>query len=757
MPKPPTAYLVNFWVLAHLPAWALQALKISVLDKSSLFTSPKNPENVPKKARNGSFIETSKPTPALPRSLIYQKQTNQCMKKVALVFALLLSLSVQAQNFDAGYRLLEAGKFAEGAAFFKTYLTTTPDSTNRTALLCYGRGVGLSSSAVAAQQVFQSLLKRYPNDLEIQLNWAESLMWNKQFADARAYYETLLAVHPKNFNALLGCANALSSLGQFEQSLALVEKANAVDPKNANLKITRKYGRLGWASQLAGRQGYQQAMALLDAIFEDFPNDIDTRFLKAQIFGFQEQYTPAKALFEGLIGTANQTDAYLQLAYIAFLEKKARLALAIVQKAYDTAPEADKNKLRVGRINALGWNKRFAEAFAEIDKLAQQNPNNPEIALLKARLSIWGKQYQKGASFYEVALKQSPDSFDANLGFADANHAQGMDKAAFAYANRTLQLFPKQADAERFLEKLRLSHAPSIDAQFFVSEDNGQNTSTNYVLRAGYDLHTQFRFVGGYRLRKAGTASEPNQAQVQILSGGFHAKPLPFLAIDGEVNQINTHSPTQQNSQLAYQIGTEWRLGRWQQLTLKYNLEPQTFTAGLIEYNLFYKNYILNYNLTTPIKVGFYTQAIKSEFSDRNQRQLLFASLYYDLIYQPVIKFGVNYQYITFKQRVPRCYFSPFAYHSVEVFLQAENLNMPKQKVLYQVSLAAGTQKVEDQDAQPTYRLGLSLGFRPEKRVDIQAYYNRSNIATTTAVGYTYNETGIKAKFLLTQAKQAAK
>ncbi len=668
--------------------------------------------------------------------------------KTILVYALLVvSISVQAQDFKKGYALLESGSFAEGASFFKNYLTTSPDSANRTALLCYGRGIGLSGGPQIAQGVFQSLLKRFPNDLELQLNMAESLMWNRQFADAWTYYDSLLVRYPTNFNALLGCANALSSLHKFDNALVLIEKASAIDPQNANLKITRKYARLGSASELAQQQAYPTALTLLAGIFADFPDDIDAMFLNAQVFSMQENYADAQRLFEKLLTTPKRTDAYLQLAYLAFLQKKPRQALALARKAHENAPEADRKKTTIGIINALGWNSRFVEALAATDTLAQKNADSADMLLLRARLSVWGKQYQKGADFYAQALKQSPRSFDANLGYADARHAQGMDVPAMDYANRTLALFPRQPDAERFLTKLRLAHAPSAEGQFFVSQDNGHNTSTNYGVQLGYDLHTQFRLVGGYRLRQSGTTEAPNQAQAQLVTVGFRTRLTPFLGVEGDLSQINLHSKTQANSQLGFQVATEWRLGRWQQLTLRYNREPQTFTAGLIDYNLFYTNFMANYSLTTPFKLGFYGQAIQSQFSDRNQRQLFFASVYYDLSYQPVIKVGVNYQHLAFLQRVPRIYFSPFSYQSVELFGQAENLTMPKQRFLYQVTVAIGSQKIEDEDAQPTYRFSVSAGYRHHELLELHGYINRSNTASTTAVGYTYTEIGLKAKW----------
>ncbi len=185
------------------------------------------------------------------------------MKRIALLLIYIVSSltsrhSYAQEELKTGFAMLEKGDFANGAAFFKQYLKK--DSTNKTALLCYGRGIGLSGDVPEAQRTFAKLLARYPGDFEVSMNDAESYMWSKDYKSAKAYYEKLLVTHPMDFAANLGYANALASLFEYENALKVVNKAIEINPTNESAKVSRKYARLGLADQYSKNQLYLKAV-----------------------------------------------------------------------------------------------------------------------------------------------------------------------------------------------------------------------------------------------------------------------------------------------------------------------------------------------------------------------------------------------------------------------------------------------------------------------------------------------------------------
>jgi hypothetical protein len=70
--------------------------------------------------------------------------------------------------------------------------------------------------------------------------------------------------------------------------------------------------------------------------------------------------------------------------------------------------------------------------------------------------------------------------------------------------------------------------------------------------------------------------------------------------------------------------------------------------------------------LSTNFNFGWFTQYFYSSQTDDNKRNLLFTSFYYNFKSNPVIKGGLNYQYISYKNR-PADYFSPKKFNAVEL------------------------------------------------------------------------------------------
>jgi len=116
----------------------------------------------------------------------------------------------------------------------------------------------------------------------------------------------------------------------------------------------------------------------------------------------------------------------------------------------------------------------------------------------------------------------------------------------------------------------------------------------------------------------------------------------------------------------------------------------------------------------------------------------------------PVLKVGLNYQYISFKNQVPSIYFSPEQFNAGEVFLNLikdEATTKPKQW-FYNLTTAFGYQFIEDNEKQSTYRLQGAFGYKFSERSVLNVYGTHSNIASATASGFTFTEVGLRLKWV---------
>ncbi|WP_153796738.1 tetratricopeptide repeat protein [Foetidibacter luteolus] len=671
---------------------------------------------------------------------------------VLFLFCITTVLYSRAQDeLKPGFKMLENGKFDDAALFFRKYLDTQ-DSANRTALLCYGRAIGLSGQVPQAKKVFENLLEKYPGDFEISLNAAEALMWGKEYALAKTWYERLLLEKPTDFAANLGYANALCSLHDYAKGLEYIDKALNIQPGNTNALISGKYARLGLADSYAKNQQYMKAAILLEDVLHTFNNDREALFAKAQLKIMLEQFEEAQKINNDLLEiTKGQTEVYLNLSYISFLRKNKKLALVYADKAIaSTVTQPEKYlKARLGRITALGWNEKFKQAFAELDSLQRQFPESNDVLLKRAGLLTWNKEYGRSAGLFKQALAEQPSSFDGNLGCADALFAQELDDESKKYVLKTLDYYPNQKDAKDFLSRLSLRHAPAFSTHDFYSSDKGGNSSRNYQVAGSTDLITNVRLTAEYKRREAKSAADKSYAHSESFGLSLRWRFKPYWLISGTLSNAVLKGLTDNHNHLLADVASEFKLTKNQSLELRYQTNVENFTAGLIDNNLKLKHMIATYNLNTDIKLGLYSQYYHTVYSDGNSRNLLFASLYYNVMAAPVVKFGFNYSSMGFKKQVPQVYFSPSKFSGYELFGLVENLQVPRQKILYQLLGAAGTQRIEQEGGQSTYRFTIAAGYRPATNVEALAYTLYSNSATSSVVGYTYQETGIKVKWIL--------
>ncbi|WP_341227106.1 tetratricopeptide repeat protein [uncultured Arcticibacterium sp.] len=673
------------------------------------------------------------------------------MNKLKVVFTFLLvigyAITYAQSPMDPGFKMLEGGQFEKARDFFADYLKT--DSLNQTALLCFGRGTGLAGNTKEAKEVFGKLQKRFPGNYEVDLNMAEAHMWSKDFKTALELYSDLVKRDSTSFAAVLGFANAYSENKEYDNALKYIEKALEIMPGNANAMVSRKYMRLGKASKFSYVGQFEEAISYFDLILDENPKDPDALINKAQALISIKKYEEANEVFETLkTVSGKEVDAYLGMSRIANLQKEPKEALKLIEEGMTFTDSSTVLKASLGKVNALAWNKKFDESFSLLNDLKTAYPNNLDVLAGFGRINIWSKGFAKGAGYFKDLLKDKPGSFDGNLGYADAHHAQGLDDVAFKYVRKTLEYYDEQRDALKFLEKLHVAHDPSISSHIYFSKDNGGNTSENYQVSATYDPSPRFRTSLTYyqRSAKSSVGEIANQKiAVSTISPGLSYKVNGKLKVSGEIGFLNTS----QYERVLGMLQADLNVGKFQQFQLKYNQEMQTFTSELIDRNLKLDNITLNYNLSLPSKIGAYSQMIHTQVSDGNVRNLWFASLYYDIKQSPVVKAGFNYSYFSFKKQLPAVYFSPDVFRGYELFVAAENVNEENAKWIYQAIFAGGLQQISTEKSQGIYRFDIKTGWKFSPRFMLMGYYMKSNSAASSVQGFTYNEWGVKTKWVI--------
>ncbi|WP_417558687.1 tetratricopeptide repeat protein [Mesoflavibacter zeaxanthinifaciens] len=676
------------------------------------------------------------------------------LKPFVLFIFFISSIVAYSQNMQEGFTYLETGKYNEAEAFFKHILKEYPN--NKTARLCFGRAVGLNGNPEQAKVIFTNLLADHPNDFEVKLNYGESLLWNKEFNQAKPYFKDLIKEDPKSFPALLSYANTLSNLKDYENALIYVDKALEVSNNNPNALTSKKYMHLGYAYQNQQAQNYDVAETILKKNLELFKDDKDTLLNLANLYLIANRLEDAEATYTILSkNPENKILALNGLSLVAHLNGKEKKALALSSQAYESletsSDEKTKQQTTERYIQALIWNKKYKPANTLINSIIETNPNENWILALRATLNIYKSDFKKSLNDYNLILQNDSTSFDGNLGKANALKALGKYDDAYTSAENTLKFYNKQKDATNFITTLNNNFTPFYEGKASYSFDNGDNEAFAFSNNLEFPLSTKFKVLGNYNYRTTNNTTTNNKATSNDFSLGLSYQLIPTITFKATAGITSANASSSDYTQLLTDISFNIKPYKLQDLTIGYKREIQSFNAELLDREIVQNNFYANYNMSTNFNLGWFTQYFYTNQSDDNTRNLLFTSLYYNILPKPALKAGLNYQYITFKDQVPTVYFSPEKFNAGEVFLNIikdEAITKPKEW-FYELTAAVGYQFIENLEKQSTYRFNAKIGYKISHRSLFNLYGTHSNIASTTAAGFTFTEFGLRFKWLI--------
>lgn len=690
-------------------------------------------------------------------NLQYHKTQVMSTRNYIIIIILYIGTFAYAQDMQEGFTYLETGKYTDAVSFFKNVLKDYPN--NKTARLCYGRAVGLNGNTTKAKQLFSDLLNDYPNDFEVKLNYGESLLWNKKYTEAKAYFLDLINKYPNNFPALLSYANTLSNLKDYDNALKYANKALEASPGNPNALTSKKYIYLGYAYQKQQTQNYKEAETLLKENLKLFKNDKETLLNLANLYLIANRLEDAETTYNLLAkNEENSIIALNGLALVAHLNGKEKDALQLSKQAYQSLNSNTKPKdiqpTTERYIQALIWNKKFKSAEALITQLMETKPNENWLLALRATLNIYKSDFKKSVADYNQILVNDSTSFDGNLGNANALKALGMYQSAYKSAENTLKFYDNQKDATNFIKDLNTSFTPFWETKASYSFDNGDNEAFSFKNAIEFPLSIKFKILGNYNYRTTNNAITRNKATSNDASLGLAYQLLPNITFKGTLGVLSSKAETIDYSQLLADITFNIKPFKLQVLDVGYKREIQSFNADLLDQEIVMNNLYANYNISTNFNLGWFTQYFYTWQNDDNNRNLLFTSLYYNILPKPSLKAGINYQHITFKNQVPSIYFSPEKFNAGEIFVNViknEVITKPKEW-FYELTAATGLQYIEDDSSQSTYRIQGKLGYKFSNRALLNLFGTRSNIASATAAGFSYTEIGIRFKWYLYKA-----
>lgn len=663
-------------------------------------------------------------------------------------------------QLEPGFALLERGNFGEAEHFFATALDEAPD--NRTARICYGRAVGLNGNPDKALSIFSDLREETPNDMEVLLNVAEAYMWAKAYTEAEALYDRLLRKEADNFTANLGAANARAGQKNYAEALTFIDRALAVQPGNANAMVSRKFILLGMAGAEKDQWNYEAAHSFLNEVEAAFPADRDARLLRADVFLSDQKIRKAQELYKAMIADSMEVGlAYNGLSYTSVLQNRKKEALKYARLAVGSAQRLQVDsilqiKAGIQLVNALGVNRRFVEAFEQLDSMEQNWGPALSIGLARARMKVWNKDLQEGLELYRQLLPKNPENFDLLMGIVDVKRATYDLDGAFSYLRQARRLLPTQPDAFRLWKEMAQADMPAFQLNGSLLKDSGGNIGQE--LKARFELGRKGKFhpyLMASNWQANQNESGSNAAQNTFIAGTqMRFSPNLSARISGGVT---TYPDFDQAQQIAprTEVGLNIFLGKYHNFDAAFSKDLHNYTADLVQSGIGRDHITLTYNFAAPTRLGMYSQYIRTQQSDGNSRNLFFASLYYRLLDAPTVKFGINYSTFGFDRQEPEKYFSPLNSNATEAFIQVMSDRSARKKFFYEAFISSGIQRVGPGTPQYSTRISAGLGYRIDHNFELMANYQKGNTVQASVSGYAFSQFGLQLRYEFPVAYQS--
>lgn len=593
---------------------------------------------------------------------------------------------------DEGFEFLESGKFVEAKSFFGTILNEYPE--NKTANLCYGRAIGLSGDPEKAIEIFSELLDVYQGDQEIRMNLAEAHLWKKDPKQAIPIYQSLLIKSPENFGINLGIANSYSMDRSYKPAHRWILSALRIEPENLQAQVSAKYIRLGYANELASQyQSYDSAVQLIHQNLEIQASDQESLALLANIYIIAKNYPKADSLYRSL---KNPTSALVGQSTTLHLLGKDKEALVKAEELLSLANEEETSKANFHYISALLWNKKIQEADQFLDSVRTIS-NQAEVLAKEAEIAMYEADFKKGAERYGEYLKDFPNSFNGNMGKANALHALGMDNKSYEIAYHAKLLFPGQQDVQGFLNKLDEKHSPKVENSYFYGQSSDQSTVQGWTVNGTANPTPLLSLKGNFTSKRYSPPGEGEftESESIILSGQQQINDR--IKINASIGRIKLIIPNETETPVRGDIDldTDIWVNKNQKVNLGYATQVQDFNAALANQNLKTQHFFIkNSMFWNRHDVGWYTELYQSYFSDSNRRNLLFSSIYKSLPKKKITyKAGLNLLLMKFQESNPSEYYSPLSFTKGEVFGGLTFANEKSLTIAFDV--AAGLQVAE--------------------------------------------------------------
>lgn len=296
---------------------------------------------------------------------------------------------------------------------------------------------------------YQELLKKYPNDPEVEVALGNVLLWSAERTEDKTNRQEAYATALKHFQKILAAKNwsqdpnSPASRGKVEQGF-IDAAASAGELTKDQVAVAREIAgrrldgmtpdpiaaaRLGWVLIKTNDPDLRaEGLSLVRKAAAANPTQDAERQELAGVLAAARDFKGAADL---LAPTAKTPADRMKLAELYAGARQWDQAVQQLTKVTDDPTTTAEQKAAATRdlARVLAWEGKHAEALALIADIIKRNPDDLEMRILQAEVNLWAKRVDQALALYLPLLKDYPDNREVQVGFANA---AAKSKAAIA-------------------------------------------------------------------------------------------------------------------------------------------------------------------------------------------------------------------------------------------------------------------------------------------------------------------------------------
>ena len=659
----------------------------------------------------------------------------QVMKYLILLIGIMLiqvnDSMAQDLKLEEGFQLLDGGNYEEAIDFFEDKNKDFPD--NKYVIQALARSYGLNKNYTAAEALCKQYLAVHEGDIELIGTNAELASWQQNPDEAirqlMPLYEEVVSI--KSLDMIY--ANALIAAGKLKDARRLLPYIQRNEARVVWMDLYKNLF-LKLADSKRKEEDYKNAVLYLDSILMIQPMDPNALMTRGDIYMESERYSKAAITYKDMVSTGwDKSNAMINYSYALFKSKHPIQSLGVAQRAW--IENQTNAYTSINYFNAMLWNGKLNEAKIFLNK-NKSVIGETATQLLEARWAVASGNYQKGISIYR----------NLNNRVEDKNYLM----------EYMILLLNKNYDSE--LNALLFQKKDLFDKKELkeINDMLAERTQDRVGVQTDYFIDIAENEYWAKKVYWKGNLSSKLTTQVSI--GSTEYKHLELDAINAYFGELNIN----------YRFNPAWRM---EAKGILYNFKPKAdnsfmmnafkvslvnqahdrymfrlsgakdfmnFTNELLLKKVLWNQVAMATNLMLSAKVGMYVESDYTKYSDKNERALVFGSLYRVLRTEPTIKVGVNTTWLHFKLPNNRYYFAPDDYKNSELFLDYTTAFANKSKFYTTIQVAMGAQSIERAKAVLTYRIQGEAGMHL-RHMDLFLKYQAGNASNATNTGYSYD------------------